>query len=152
GDRARGQLIVALDHCILDRAEVERMSAAICRASGLAPAQVQVTTSHTHGAGLMLRSRAGFPGGEPIGPYLDSVAQRLAELAPQALRDARPATILYGRGRCTLAAHRDAWDERTGQFVCGLDPDGPADDTVLVARIVADGAGPIATVINYACH
>jgi hypothetical protein len=152
GGHAQGQFIVALDHCILDKAEVDRMTAAVCRASGVAPAQVQVTTSHTHAAGLMLRSRAAFPGGDLIGPYLDSVAERLAELASGAMRDARPATILYGRGRCDLAAHRDAWDERTGQFVCGLNPTGPADDAVLVARIVADGGGALANVVNYACH
>jgi hypothetical protein len=152
GDPPRGQLIVALDHCLLDGAEVERMSAAVCRASGIAPAQVHVTTSHTHAAGLMLRSRAAFPGGDLIGPYLDSVAETLADLASQAVRRARPATILYGSGHCNLAAHRDAWDERTGQFVCGLNPGGPADDTVLVARIVDDGGGPIASVVNYACH
>jgi hypothetical protein len=149
---ARGQFLIALDHCILEKAEVDRMSAAICRSTGVAPAQVQVTTSHTHAAGLMLRSRAGFPGGDLIAPYLDSVAERLAELAPGAMRRARPATILYGRGRCDLAAHRDAWDERTGQFVCGLNPAGPADDTVLVARLVADGGGTLADVVNYACH
>jgi hypothetical protein len=152
GDHAQGQLVVALDHCILDRAEVGRMTAAICRASGIAPPQVHVTTSHTHAAGLMLRSRAGFPGGDLIAPYLDSVSERLAELAPAAMRGARPATILYGTGRCVLAAHRDAWDERTKQFVCGLNPEGPADDTVLVARIVADGGGPIVSIVNYACH
>jgi hypothetical protein len=152
GGRAKGQFLVALDHCILEKAEVDRMGAAICRASGTAPAQVHVTTSHTHAAGLMVRSRATFPGGDLIGPYLDSVAERLAELAPAAMRQARPATILYGWGRCDLAAHRDAWDERTGQFVCGLNPNGPADDTVLVARIVANGGGPIGAVVNYACH
>jgi hypothetical protein len=152
GDRAGGQFVVALDHCILDGAEVGRMTAALCSASGVAPAQVQVTTSHTHAAGLMLRGRATLPGGELIGPYLYSVAERLAELAPRAMRDARPATILYGKGRCDLAAHRDAWDERTGQFVCGLNPAGPADDTVLVVRIAADDGGIVADVVNYACH
>jgi hypothetical protein len=152
GGHAQGQLLVTLDHCILEKAEVERMTAAICRASGAAPAQVQLTTSHTHAAGLMLRGRASYPGGELIGPYLDSVADRLAELAPRAMRDARPATILYGWGRCNLAAHRDAWDESTRQFVCGLNPAGSADDTVLVARIVADGGGLVADVVNYACH
>jgi hypothetical protein len=152
GDHAQGQFIVALDHCILEKSESDRLSAAICRAASVAPTQVQVTTSHTHAAGLMLRSRAGFPGGDLIGPYLDSVAARLAEVAARAMRDARPATILYGRGRCDLAAHRDAWDERTGQFVCGLNPAGPADDTVVAARIVADEGGIIADVVNYACH
>ena len=63
GDHAKGQLIVALDHCILEKAEVDRMSAAICRASGVAPAQVQVTTSHTHAAGLMSRGRPASPVG-----------------------------------------------------------------------------------------
>src|SRR5262245_18860978 len=89
GGSGEGQFLVALDHCILETAEVERMTAAVCRATGVAPEQVQVTTSHTHGAGLMLRSRAGFPGGELIGPYLDSVAERLAALAPKARRDAQ---------------------------------------------------------------
>jgi hypothetical protein len=152
GGHAQGQFLVMLDHCILEKAEVERMTSAICRASGAVPAQVQLTVSHTHAAGLMLRGRTPYPGGELIGPYLDSFADRLVELAPRAMRDARPATILYGWGRCNLAAHRDAWDERAGQFVCGLDPAGPADDTVLVARIVADGGGVVADVVNYACH
>jgi hypothetical protein len=58
GGHAEGQLLVALDHCMLEKAEVDRMRAAICRASGAAPAQVQVRTSHTHAASLMLRSRA----------------------------------------------------------------------------------------------
>jgi hypothetical protein len=44
------------------------------------------------------------------------------------------------------------WDEATKQFVCGFNPRGLADDTLLVARAV-DGAGKtIATVVNYACH
>src|SRR5947207_6925841 len=46
GHEQEGQFLVALDHCILDGAEVERMTAAVCRATGAAPAQVQVTTSH----------------------------------------------------------------------------------------------------------
>ena len=152
GDRAHGQLIVALDHCIFDKAEVDRLTAGICRTSGIVPAQVHITTSHTHGSGLMLRSRADLPGGDLIGPYLDGVAQRLAELAPLAIQQSQPATILYGTGRCNLAAHRDAWDQRTQQFVCGLNPTGVADDTVLVARIIADDHKPLATMVNYACH
>src|SRR5262249_48535133 len=108
--------------------------------------------SHLPGAALILRGRPPHAGGELIGPYLDSVANRPVELATRAMRDARPATILYGWGRCNLAAHRDAWDERTGQFVCGLDSAGPADDTILVARILADGGDVVADVVNYACH
>src|SRR5207253_911772 len=58
----------------------------------------------------------------------------------------------YGTGRCPLAAHRDFWDEAGGQFVCGFNPGGPADDTVLVARVTDAAGQPVATVVNYACH
>jgi len=152
GNRAQGQLIVALDHCIFDKAEIDRLTAAICRDSGVGPAQVHITTSHTHGSGLMLRSRSDLPGGDLIAPYLDGVAQRLAELTTVAIQQSQPATIVYGKGRCNLAAHRDTWDERSNQFVCGLNPTGFADDTVLVARIVADSGKTLATMVNYACH
>src|SRR6202011_2606069 len=53
---------------------------------------------------------------------------------------------------CKLAAHRDYWDADLKQYVCGYNPAGPADDTVVVARITAASGGTIATVVNYACH
>src|SRR5271169_4105963 len=52
GGRELGQFVVALDHCILDHGESDRLSSAICRATGVAAARVQITMSHTHGAGL----------------------------------------------------------------------------------------------------
>ena len=65
----------------------------------------------------------------------------------------QPATIVYGFGRCPLATHRDFRDEASGQFVCGFNPSGNADDTVLVARATDDcRAGCLATFVNYACH
>jgi hypothetical protein len=110
----------------------------------------------------MMRSRSEFPGGDLIGPYLKSVARKLAELAPEATRTAQPATIVYGAGRCALAANRDFRDESKQIYVCGLNPGGCADDTVMVGRIVADAdtsglrldarQRTIATIVNYACH
>src|SRR4029079_6419313 len=43
------------------------------------------------------------------------------------------------------------FDPTTNRFVCVFNPDGPADDTVLVAKIIADDGGLIGTVVNYAC-
>src|SRR5581483_9438600 len=37
------------------------------------------------------------------------------------------------------------------QFVCGFNPGGPVDDTVLVGRITGDDGRMIGTVVNYAC-
>jgi hypothetical protein len=147
-----GLLLVALDHCILERSEVERMRAAISGAANIAPEQVHITLSHTHAAGLMSRSRADQPGGDLITPYLDELAKRVARLAAEAVAAARPAAIVYGQGRCNLAAHRDFWDAGSKQFVCGFNPKGHADDTVLIGRIVSADGSDVAVVVNYACH
>jgi hypothetical protein len=152
GSLEQRQLVVAMDHCILDGVEMDRIRAAVGRAGGLAPAQIQIALSHTHGSGWMSRTRASFPGGDLIGPYLDGLAERIAALARDAAGRVAPATIVYGQGRCALAAHRDLWDEKHGQFVCGFNPTGPADDTVLVARVTGPKGEMLASVVNYACH
>lgn len=145
------QLVIALDHCVIDSAEMTRLRDAVAAAASLQPMQVHITLSHTHGSGWMSRSRSHFPGGELIGPYLDDVTSKLAQLAVDAKSAVQPATIVYGKGQCTLAGHRDFMDDERKQFVCGFNPDGPADDTVLVAR-VQGGHGLLATIVNYACH
>ena len=145
-------LILSLDHCLLDRSEINNIKAAASREAGISPDQVQVCLTHTHAAGLMSRSRADLPGGDLIGPYLDEMAAKCGRLAAEAAAAARPATIVYGTGRCSLARHRDYWDEANQRCVCGLNPDGPADDTLLVARAIGDDGVTLATVVNYACH
>lgn len=143
-------LVIGMDHCILDGAEIENIRA---RVAGIAPSDIAVSLSHTHGSGWMTRTRSSLPGGDLIGPYLDQLADTCGKLAKQAIEAAQPATILYGYGRCSLAAHRDTWDATAKQFVCGFNTEGPADDTVLVAKVVADGsAATLGTVVNYACH
>ena len=145
-------VVLGLDHCLLDRDEFGRMRAAIGAAAGVPPERVLVTMSHTHGSAWLSRSRSHLPGGDLIGPYLDAMAGKCAEAAAAAKAAATPATLVYGPTRCSLAAHRDYWDEAARQFVCGFNPDGPADDTVLVATAVADDGRTLGTVVNYACH
>ena len=61
--------------------------------------------------------------------------------------------MTFGYGRCGLAANRDFWDAGAGRYACGYNPDGPADDTLLVARATAAPDGTCcATLFNYACH
>jgi hypothetical protein len=152
GDEGRSLCLVSLDHCILDGPDIELMERSIADAVAIRPGQTHITLSHTHAAGLMSRSRADQPGGNLIGPYLDSVAQRLGRLAVEAREHRVPATIVYGQGRCNLAAHRDCFDAEAKKFVCGLNPDGPSDDTLLVGKIAAESGRLIATLLNYACH
>jgi hypothetical protein len=150
-DSAR-HLVLGLDHCLFDRAEFERIRQQVGEVAGIAAADVRVSLSHTHGSAWMSRSRSHLPGGDLIGPYLDHLAETCGRVAVAAAQAARPATIVYGTARCSLAAHRDFRDPATKQFVCGFNPDGPADDTVLVAQAVADDGQTLGTVVNYACH
>lgn len=146
------QIVVAVDHCILDAQELRNIRQAISDATAVAFNHILVTVSHTHGAGWMSRTRSHLPGGEFLGPYLDSLAEKLVNLAREAQSRVVPATLVYGAGRCNLAAHRDYHDLERGQYVCGFNPTGPADDTLLVARITSDSGSPLATLVNYACH
>jgi hypothetical protein len=87
-----------------------------------------------------------------LGPYLDQLAIQLGQLAREAKSQVTPASIVYTEGRCSLAQHRDFFDEDRQRFVCGFNPEGKADDTLLLARI-SDGSGnPLAVIVNYACH
>jgi hypothetical protein len=84
--------------------------------------------------------------------YLAGIQASLVAAAQQAAASLQPATITYAAGRCDMAANRDFWDEANNCFVCGLNPDAPADDTVLVARVTGLAGELLAVVVNYACH
>jgi hypothetical protein len=149
-DGSARQVILGLDHCILDGAELSAIRNRIGRTG---PDEVAVALSHTHGSGWMSRTRSALPGGEMIGPYLDMLANVCEHVAKKATGSAHPATLLYGTAKCDLARQRDFYDPGSKQFVCGFNPDAPADDTVLVARAIDDTTGEtLGTVVNYACH
>ena len=145
-------LVASLDHCILDGRELEAMRGAIGQAVGVDPSSVLITVSHTHGSGWMSRERSHLPGGDLIGPYLDGLRETVAAMAVEARASVAPATVVFGRGRCALAAHRDFTDPADGGAVCGFNPSGGADDTLLVARIADASGATVATMVNYACH
>src|SRR5687767_1028298 len=104
------QILVALDHCMLGAEEHEQLVMHVARASGQPKETILVVFSHTHGAGLMGLERASLPGGDLIAGYLHSVAERASELVSACLSRLAPAGIVYGRGHCPLAAHRDFFD------------------------------------------
>jgi hypothetical protein len=146
------QAIVGIDHCLLWADDMRQLRSAVLAAAGMSIDELHIAFSHTHAAGLMDRTRADLPGGELIGPYLDQMAKAIAEAVLEARAALQPAAVVYGNGRCDLAAHRDFWDEASGQFVCGFNPAGPADDTVMLARIDDEAGKTLAVVVNYACH
>jgi len=151
GDAQR-LVLVCLDLCMLWHAELQDLRTAVCQANGLASDELQVTFSHTHSTGLMGKERSNLPGGHLIPPYLDELTKRVSKIVGAALKSTCPGAIAYGVGRCDLGQNRDFWDAERGEFVCGLNPGGPTDDTVLVARCSDDEGKVLATLVNYACH
>lgn len=144
------QVVLALDHCVMGAVEHASLVAQAAKISGVAREEILVVFSHTHAAGLMGLDRAHLPGGDLIPPYLDLLGETAGALVKQCLDSLKPAGIVYGRGRCSLATHRDFWDGK--QFVCGHNPDVAADDTVIVARVSDDSGRTLASIVNYACH
>ena len=118
-------------------------------------ARVIFSHTHTHGIGIMSAARRQLPGGDLIGPYMDQAREALAEAAGEALDGITLCTLTWASGRCTLAAQRDLPDPdpASERYLCGFNPDGAADETLLVGRITRDSDDqPLATVVNYACH
>lgn len=145
-------VLITMDHCILDGAEINSIRSLVATSCNINQSCIVVSLSHTHGSGWMSRTRSGLPGGEFIGPYLDGLIQQCASAAISAMNNKQPAFITFGATRCNLAAHRDYYDETSKQFVCGFNPNGFADDTVLLAKIENSGGKCLATLVNYACH
>ena len=145
-------VVLAIDHCLLWTTEMKALLESVSGASGVPQDQLTIFFSHTHGAGLMGLERRELPGGDLIPIYLDQLAANLARLIGESIDQLEPSTIVYGRGSSDLATNRDFFDEQRGHYVCGYNPTGEADDTVLVARITSDSHQTLATIVNYACH
>lgn len=146
------QLRLQLDHIGLEASQKEELFRQASQASGVAVEDMLVTHSHSHSTGNTSPDRILFPGGDLIEPYLQSLYKKMAVAAAQAVANLQETVITYAYGRCNMAANRDYWDDANGIFACGYNPDKPADDTVLVARM-SDLSGKImAILVNYACH
>ncbi len=124
----------------------------VMRATGLDEATLLINMSHTHGGANLNSQLADKPGGELIGPYIAELTEQISAAILEARESMESAWVTYGAGRCALATNRDFWDAEAGRFAAGYNPDAPADDTLLVARVTSEDGGPRATLFNYACH
>jgi hypothetical protein len=134
-----------------DVAHERQMRAAILAKSGAADAQLLIHMGHTHSGPASNLQNVERKGGHLIPAYREKIVEGAVAAILGAKANVRPAVATWGEGRCDLARNRDlVLDSET--FLCGINPDGPTDDTVLVGR-VTDMTGKImATMVNYACH
>jgi hypothetical protein len=122
------------------------------RALGVAPGGLILHLSHSHGAPFTDPARSDAPGGALIAVYRAELLAACEAVLAEARAALRPAVLGWSAGRCGLAYNRDLPDPETGALLCGLNPNRPADDTLLVGRVTdADGA-VLAVLVNYACR
>jgi hypothetical protein len=145
--------LVALDYCSFQEPADERaLRGAIRKRTGIAEAHLVLSLSHAHCTANAGSQNAGKPGADLAPAYRARLADEIVAGIEAARAALAPAWIAYGYGRCALAANRDYWDDAEGRFACGLNPDAPADDTLLVARVTGDDGATRAVLFNYACH
>ena len=128
--------------------------ASLLEATGLPPAALIFSVTHTHAAPPLMASNRELPGGELLGPWLDSILTHAIELVKTATSRCEPSVLEWHRGSCQLAQNRDMPDPSPGatRRICGFNPNEAADSTLLVGR-VTDSAGAVRGVlVNYACH
>jgi hypothetical protein len=125
---------------------------AVTAATGIAAERIVTTFSHSHAAGLFSPDRVHLPGGELIDAHVAAINTNVVAAAVAALGNLQPAFITYGVGCCTLATNRDYWDDERNFHACGFNPDGQADDTLVVARVTDAAGALLAVIVNYGCH
>jgi hypothetical protein len=128
------------------------LRATILRATGLDEAALLINMSHTHSGANVNSQLTNKPGSELIQPYIEHLTAQIGAAIVEARAALAPAWVTYGTGRCALATNRDLWDTEAQRFAAGFNPDAPADDTLVVARVTGDGSELRATLFNYACH
>ena len=131
-----------------------RVQAALLEAAQAPATRVAFALTHTHAGPPLMEPDDTLPGSHLIGPWMDRLIEGSCYAIRSALATASQAVLEWHTGRCSLAAYRDLPDPDTTRqrMVCGYNPIGSSDDTLLVGRISDPGGRMLATLVNYACH
>ncbi|MEX1231028.1 MAG: hypothetical protein WEB58_12360 [Planctomycetaceae bacterium] len=144
--------LIALDHCLFRPPEMDELLDATSKLTGLDRERIIFAFSHTHSAGLLVRDRKDFPGGDLIGPYLDALPEKIATCYRQADETIEPVDITAGSAPCDMGHHRDYWDDELQAYVCGFNPEKKFELDVQVMRVTRQNGEPVCTLMSYPCH
>lgn len=143
GDQA--SVWVTSDVLCVDTALRRRVAGRLAE-RGVCADNVALSATHTHTAASVVHFHARTPTPED---YLDSLAAKLSGVASDALDNATPATLRFGRTTVDLSVNRREVG-RMNQINDLRAPTGLVDSEVVVARFESQaGAGLL---VNYAAH
>lgn len=134
-----------------------RVQARILEATGLKPPRLIFAVTHTHAGPPLMEADATLQGSELIEPWIERIIQAAIGAIRSARQTAVEAYLEWHSGHCSLATYRDLPEPKPassakGRIVCGFNPQGRPDDTLVVGRVSDRQGRQLATIANYACH
>ena len=115
------KLVIGLDHCILDGAEIEIIRSGI---AGLEPEDIAVSLSHTHGSGWMTRTRSSLPGGD-LSPWIGKAPRSRSDVVGDFARFVQTAAMRYPQLPASLCKRfARAYGARIEVLLAGYEQDG----------------------------
>ncbi len=146
-------VLVALDGCWWKTHEDEWLvRGGLLETLSLKLERVMVNLSHTHAGPSLSQRDKDKPGGTLILPYLEKVRDATILATRQAIQSRTNATLTWSLGKSTVAQNRAFAELSTQRILCGFNPEGQADETLVVGRVTGSKGKILATLVNYACH
>lgn len=146
--------LLSLDLSFWGNQEESEIRSEILAKSGVSENQLVLHLSHTHSAPRTDLGNAEQPGGDLILPWREKIAEGAVGAIEEARNNLQQSTMTWTTGTCRLAHNRDQPIQQAGNMttIVGLNLEKPADDTLLVGRIVDADGNIRAALVNYACH
>lgn len=127
----------------------DETAARISKATGIPAANILVTTVHDHSAPITRSYGGDLTENEKV--YLNSLKDKLVQVAKEANGKIQPVKIGAGKGACTMNINRRA-PQANGGIWLGRNPDGVCDHEVGVIRIDDMSSNTIGILVNWPCH
>ena len=126
--------------------------------TGIPREQVALLATHTHSGPIVLGTLPNLFGErippeqlEVIDRYTRELAEKLEQVALEALESRAPARLAWDQGTATFAMNRRI--VKDGKWTgFGANPEGPSDHDLPVLRVTAPDGSLRAVMLNYACH
>ena len=152
--RDRRIVIATIDYCWFPSYRtVEELCAPIRARFSLERHELLLVVTHSHSVPQVDPEFESRPGGDKIPAFRAKLHLALQHAVRDAFESAEPAILSWARGHCALARTRDFPDPDSGRILCGPNPAGTPDHTLMVGRATSlASGGTLATIVNYACH
>jgi len=167
-DDGRARLAFAVcDSCMLPREVTDEARKLVAAETGLPPANLLISATHSHSTGTCAPVFQSVPDPE----YPRFVARRIADGVRRAMNNLAPARIGWGVGSVPEEVFNRRWRMKPGSIPLNpfgsqdqvrmnppvgspdlLEPAGPTDPEVSILSVVTPQGRPIALMANYSLH